>query len=1064
MFSLGVSAQGVRMDLHVPIRNYPADEYDGHGQVWSIAEGVDGRMYFGTGGGLLIYDGVGYEKIQVANRTTIRSLRKGIDDQIFIGAQGEIGFVGKDSLGGRTYNSLMQYVDSLHEKFRDVWSISYLDGKVYFHTDPFILVWDGEAMRYIHCSGKRTFLYFTYNFSEEILVHEYGYGLQRIQRDSLVLLEGGDQLKRNDIHFIHPRKEGGYIIGTKAHGLKLLFKGVVTEIEKGTSYFKKNMIYHGTGLSNGNILVATISDGIVEVSPQGELLSKVDKYNGLMGNNVWYLFKSSDQTVWAGLNSGFAHIFHPKKVQFLDPETKLDGWVTSIFQKEKEILITSQAGFYQYKQGKVSKFSFSKDQNWEILPWKNGKDEVLLANNRGVHLITANGLKEINPGFSQDILESSAFPGRLYSSKADRIIYQNYKMGRWQSPQEATVVSKNQDDYRFMIEDTNGDLWVASRFNGVYKFSFKDSIEQALYDSVEGLRDKKDLYITKLFGQIVATHTKGIDFYNPSKNIFEQNEAFEKAFNRDKFPRSVYRALESSDGRLWIYSADSIGEAKLECYTHEDGVFTLVEDHYAMIPKMLIFRMLEGEDGKIWICGGKGLYRFDAQIKIQEANVKTQITNVIIGKDSIVSKGKEIKNHVDFEYNAMGFQFSLPRYHRESENLYRYRLFGFDDNWSQWSKSTGKEYTYLREGSYRFEVESKDIYGKVYPSAQYSFIINAPWYRQTLAYVLYLIVLLIIIYMVVKLNSRRLEKENLRLEGIVAERTLEIREKNSQLESVNEEIRAQSDQLKEANDNLEVLNAEVTKKNKHIMESIEYAKFIQEAILPDTEFRKNLFKKHMVFFRPKEQVSGDFYWVYEVDENHIIWAAADCTGHGVPGAMMSMICNGALNTVVIDNGIREPSEILDKTRQEIIDTLNSRGGDSRKDGMDIALCMLDRRNLQLKFSGAYNPLYILRGEEVLEYKADSMPVSMYLGDEKYFSQEIIQLEPGDRIYTFSDGYMDQLGGKRLRSMGKKRFQKILLDHQDKSFEILRENLNKAFDNWRKDFQQVDDVCVFAVEV
>lgn len=305
---------------------------------------------------------------------------------------------------------------------------------------------------------------------------------------------------------------------------------------------------------------------------------------------------------------------------------------------------------------------------------------------------------------------------------------------------------------------------------------------------------------------------------------------------------------------------------------------------------------------------------------------------------------------------------------------------------------------------------------------------------------------------------------HLRLEGIIEERTVEIREQNVQLEQQNEEILAQQEELQSAYDNLEDLNKVVNKKNEQIMDSIDYARFIQQAILPDLSMRSELLNNHLVYFRPKDQVSGDFYWMHSVDEDHVIWAAADCTGHGVPGAMMSMICNAALNKLVIDHKTTNPSYILNHSRQEIIRTLNSRGGDARKDGMNIALCLLNRKTLQLRFAAAYNPLYIIRNDEISEYAGDMQPVSMYIGEQKPFNEVRIQLQKGDRLYTFTDGYMDQLGGKKTRRLGKKIFQKILLDHQDKDFTTLESNLDKAFTKWKGTYPQIDDVTIFAVEI
>ncbi len=246
-------------------------------------------------------------------------------------------------------------------------------------------------------------------------------------------------------------------------------------------------------------------------------------------------------------------------------------------------------------------------------------------------------------------------------------------------------------------------------------------------------------------------------------------------------------------------------------------------------------------------------------------------------------------------------------------------------------------------------------------------------------------------------------------------------------------------------------------KNKEILDSIAYAKRIQEAILPQLKlFHQNL-NEIFVLYKPKDVVAGDFYWM-ELKNNKVLFAAADCTGHGVPGAMVSVVCNNALNRAVREHGLTIPGEILTKTREIVIQEFEKSEEDV-KDGMDIALCALEGNKLQ--YAGAHNPLWIIRNGEIIETKANKQPIGQFDNPEPYTTHSF-NLEQGDSLYIFSDGYIDQFGGEKGKKFKAKAFRKLLLSIQDKSMEEQKTVIDESFETWRGNLEQIDDVCVIGV--
>ena len=248
--------------------------------------------------------------------------------------------------------------------------------------------------------------------------------------------------------------------------------------------------------------------------------------------------------------------------------------------------------------------------------------------------------------------------------------------------------------------------------------------------------------------------------------------------------------------------------------------------------------------------------------------------------------------------------------------------------------------------------------------------------------------------------------------------------------------------------------------------SINYAERIQSALLAGDESWNRIGVDRFIFFKPRDIVSGDFYWGFANDELSI-WAAADCTGHGVPGAFMSMLGVGLLNEIVAEGKVYDPDMILNNLRTKIIQSLEQKG-EERKDGMDIAICVFNRKNHVLKYAGAYNPLWIVKDKntELVEIKANKMPIGKFQRDSVDFTSHEVQLEKGDIIYTFSDGFQDQFGGPNGRKYMSKRMKLFLQNISKESMEKQKTLLEKEFADWIQEgnTSQIDDVCIIGVEV
>jgi serine phosphatase RsbU (regulator of sigma subunit) len=272
-----------------------------------------------------------------------------------------------------------------------------------------------------------------------------------------------------------------------------------------------------------------------------------------------------------------------------------------------------------------------------------------------------------------------------------------------------------------------------------------------------------------------------------------------------------------------------------------------------------------------------------------------------------------------------------------------------------------------------------------------------------------------------------------------------------------EEVVRQKEEIENKNGQLEILYKQVT-------DSILYAKRIQDAILPPDSLIKELVPNCFVLFKPKDIVSGDFYW-FEKKNELVYFATVDCTGHGVPGAFMSLVGHNALKDIIQNTDLTKPGDILNRMRELVVKTLHAdTDAQSAKDGMDMTLCAINYKTLELQYAAAYNALYIVRNGDLMEYPANKFPIGVFVGDHKDFDNQVVQLKKGDTIYCFSDGYADQFGGPKGKKFMVGNFRKLLTEVSKSELKDQHYILDKSLTDWQGVHEQVDDVLLIGVRV
>ena len=311
---------------------------------------------------------------------------------------------------------------------------------------------------------------------------------------------------------------------------------------------------------------------------------------------------------------------------------------------------------------------------------------------------------------------------------------------------------------------------------------------------------------------------------------------------------------------------------------------------------------------------------------------------------------------------------------------------------------------------------------------------------------------------------------NKNLEKIVEQRTeqimlqkKEIEEKNEELNQLLEEVTSQRDEIESQRNMVLEQKNKIEEINHEVSQSIDYAKRIQSAILSDPSILAKNLSEYFVLFKPKDKVSGDFYWWHEV-EGHLLIAAVDCTGHGVPGGFMSMLGISFLREIIVKEYITHPGIVLRRLRKEIINVMKQKGeSGEQKDGMDMVLVSIDISTKVMQFSGANNPLYLVRNGELAQHVGDKMPIAIYEKMDKFATTEI-QLKEGDQLYMFSDGFADQFGGPDCKKFKYKPFKELLLKNSLLKMEEQKTILDKTLSDWMGNFEQIDDILVLGIKI
>ncbi|MEA2042909.1 MAG: SpoIIE family protein phosphatase [Bacteroidota bacterium] len=1079
---------------------YTENNYGDLGQVWAIEKGADDIMYFGCNYGIKTYDGVNWKSYGNANSTIIRSLQADQDGNIYYGAESDFGILRTDEKGNLEFYSLyLNYYNNQSPDFSSVWKTLIADNQIFFQAAEKIFYTDlplrfdktDSLLNEIKViQAKITPFHNSFVVDNMYFVRQWEKGLCKFQNDSLLTIPGGKDFGLKRIYVMQPYNKSEILIGTRNSGF-FIYSTKTNLIEPfnlgNINFITESVLYTSTKIDSEHFALGTFENGVIIINNSGTITQILNKNTCQTDNKVLSIFyDESSENLWYA-NTGITKANIANSFTQWTEQSGISGTPSDAIRFKNKLYVSTDNGLYQLNENKDSIAYFTRTASLiearrflKYSKTENGEEQLWISSKEGIFQITENNqLKQIADIKAARILtQSTKNINQIYVGSPDGLNLFTFNKDKLTGVQNHDHIEKQ----IISILETPNHLLLGTSSSGVLTLkNFEDSAVQAIA-STNGLPlVGKDFLLHTINNKSIISCGKGL-----FEIKFENDSAFAAPFNYfgklyGNSTKGVYKITETKNS-YWLSVYENLGNNVNHkiIRVFKDDELSKDTIFAAMLPRKA--SLFFYNDGKyIWTGNEKGLFKYNPEkSKGSQESFHTLIRKVSVTKDSLLFGGYNFSSvnnlnnnrHVlDYFYNDIYFEFATPYYTKEENTEYCFRLKGDNSKWSSWTKETKRRFTNLPEGDYTFEVKAKNIYNTESSTASFSFSILPPWYRTVWAYITYIVIASLLVWLIVKLYTRKLRRENEILEDKVQERTTEVREKNVQLQQHNEEILAQRDEIETQRDELEVQRDHIVEQQESIMDSIRYASRIQNAVMPPEMFLNDILGEHFVLFRPRDVVSGDFYWATQIDNKTVI-VAADCTGHGVPGAFMSMLGISFLNEVVNKDQNLQANVILNKLRDNVKSALRQKGKDGdTKDGMDIALLIIDRENMKMQFAGAYNPLYLIRDGEVIRYKADRMPIGIYIREKDEFTNNLIDIQKGDAMYIFSDGYVDQFGGEAGRKLKSKKFKELLLDVHQSPFEQQDKVLNKFIEKWMEfnpdtgqPYEQIDDILIVGVKI
>ncbi|PKQ60350.1 hypothetical protein BZG02_19770 [Labilibaculum filiforme] len=1017
--------------------------------VYTISQSSEGYLWIGTGDGLASFDGINFTLFDTSDSLAGNFITCNLNSP-----KGEWFGHMNGNLSFKSKNGFHKFIPTTTTKSSVTNIHLHNSGTIWFSNQNEGLLYIGKDEKIepvIFSDGAFPVFSFEFVNSNELLVGAID-GLKHCkinENNQIEIIKEITELNQNRINRICKSRDGkGFFIlsGTNnIYYLELTKEGFNTTNIGESSAIKMEGIQDIFEDNNCNLWISTFGEGVHKLvkDASGFHLDKTfNSKNGLQSDNIKLVFEDSEGNIWLSVyGKGLARLIDPAYT-FYSPQEELYGTEISAisidtkyewFGSEKGLIRRNILNhkdlrlFDSYRGLPFDKITALYPRNENDL-WigteKNGVYRLNIQEDKLARQFIANGILENSINSitgNKDYIWIATKKGACRYSLSTNI-FNWYTMSNGGLPHNCV---------NHILIDSKNRIWLSTLSNSI---AFIENNEIA----------KFNLSAANSFINIrsIAEDSKGNIWVGTLGNgvfVYQDDSIINLTSNEGLLSDYCYSLTPDHQNRMWI--AHRGGLSRIEVSNYE---IKLLQENIG-ISKSAEFQVnsaFREKNDNLWFGMNQGILKFTPSLeKLKTSPPVLKIKSIKINDESVPVSAKVVlpPGRYKLKIEFVGINFKEPKLVE-----YRYMLEGYDEKWTDFSAISEVTFNGLNDGSYKFILEAANGDGitSEFP-VNINIYIKTPFWKQAWFYLALFFLTIISIVLYIKNREKKLKRENRILEEKVRKRTIEVVKQK-------EEIEKQRDLIKSANED--------------ITDSIKYASKIQAAVIPPTKYLEKVLKDSFIINKPKAIVSGDFYWLTKVDNKTIV-ALADCTGHGVPGAFMSMLGVTLLNEIVNHKQITEANEILNQLRKNIIISLRQSHEDTTpSDGMDISLIVIDHDKNSLTFSGAFNSLLLIRNNKIIVLKADRMPIGIYHQNNVDFTNHKIALHSDDMLYLYTDGYPDQFGGENDRKFTTRQFRNVLLDIHQKPMMVQKTILENTMEKWMNGTEQLDDITVMGIRI
>ena len=1072
---------------------FDAMETTGDPQNWCITMDKRGVMYFGNlSRGIVSYDGLKWDIIKMGSPQRVNALATDYRGIVYAGGETDFGFLQPDESGDLLYTSLADRLqDTLARK--DIQAISSIasDSNAVFFTDRrnlFIYDLNRDSLTVID-------MYKDFKLENagrilvkdgKVIIADDRAGLYEYNERKLTLIPGSNKLGTKRIIALLPYDRESILLATYRHGM-YLFNMRTGELKSNfltpeiNDILKNNLISDAVNIPGNRFALGVAGgEGVLIFSHDGALQQQVSiETTGIQEATVtaMYCDYASNSQLWFSTIGYINRAYVSLPISEFGSAAGIKTTIGYFLEYDGSVYVSCDAGLYRSFVDDSGKVRFSRLEGLDfkasdLLTTSLQDDSVLIAS-------TVNGLyqvdKEGNISNFLDRVSITAIkadmydPATLVAGSADGIILTLRNLdGEWNVPYESKRNTIH-GSVQTIEQSGRGDWWIqTAKPSSIYRMHCTPSDTTCtLYDRAKGLDSDTINQAVIIENILYVCAGRGLYRYDPENDRFvKDNDLIGETFSNN----CIEKIFKTPKGDICIAGFDTHHFIALVTPTRQGHV--IFRRQFDFLPDITTAD-IDFVNNNIWLAKGRSIYVIDkSKLGYGYGSFSTLFTSITAGGDEVLSNGLfytstpegimipsaeqtgNKKPSVKHSRNDISFNWTTTSYVGEGRTEYMYKLDGLDKDWSKWEKRNSRDFNNLPSGDYTFRLIAKTLTGLESEEVAYSFTIKKPWYSTIPALLGYILLGSLLIFYLIRYYNRRLRAENNRLENIIKQ-----------------------------------LNAVVSRQEEEIETHVHYASRAQHALLPSDKLLADATSNnHFILFKPRDKVSGDFYWMARKGDRLFV-AVADCTGHGVPGGFMSLLGISFLDEIVNKLSVIKASIILDELRKKVVASMKQIGETKeQKDGMDLALLVVDYNRRTVEFSGAYNSCFIVRAmndDEILKWKSgeleiedgsltngkylletvngDKMPVGISTKMDQAFTQTEWKLDRDVSYYLFTDGYTDQFNGKTGKKFMKRNFKRLILDIQDYPMKKQKEILEERLMSWMGSLSQVDDILVVGLK-